>query len=125
MIEKQEMIDIEISQLVATATKMKNEGYRLVQIGCSSLKNFEINYSFDKNYQFKNYKVSMASVETNIPSISMIYPNAFLYENEIHDLFGIKISGISVDYKGSFYRTSIKFPFNTPGPGVSQEGSNG
>jgi ech hydrogenase subunit D len=42
----------------------------------------------------------------------VIYPNAFLYENEIHDLFGVSIKDIALDYHGTLYRTSIKTPFS-------------
>jgi ech hydrogenase subunit D len=42
----------------------------------------------------------------------MIYQNAFLYENEIHDLFGVVVTNISIDYHGTLYRTSIKAPFS-------------
>ena len=47
-----------------------------------------------------------------IPSISAVYPNAFLYENEIHDLFGVIIRNINIDYGGTLYRTAIKTPFS-------------
>jgi ech hydrogenase subunit D len=42
----------------------------------------------------------------------VIYPNAFLYENEIHDLFGVAIKNINIDYRGTLYRTAIKVPFS-------------
>ena len=40
-----------------------------------------------------------------------IFPAAFLYENEIHDLFGIAIEGINHDYNGKLYRTAVEAPF--------------
>jgi ech hydrogenase subunit D len=46
-----------------------------------------------------------------LPSISSIYLCAILYENEIHDLFGVQVAGIAIDFKGKFYKTAIKFPF--------------
>jgi ech hydrogenase subunit D len=42
----------------------------------------------------------------------VIYPNAFLYENEIHDLFGVGITHIAVDYRGTLYRTALGTPFS-------------
>jgi ech hydrogenase subunit D len=50
--------------------------------------------------------------EEEVPSISVIYPNAFLYENEIHDLFGLITRNMSVDYRGTLYRTALKTPFS-------------
>jgi len=91
----------------------------MVQVGCTTLANaYELNYSFDKDYQFKNLRITVQQ-QDEIQSISVIYPNAFLYENEINDLFGLNIKNISVDYKGAFYRTAIKTPFsieNLPKP---------
>ena len=42
----------------------------------------------------------------------MIYPGAFLYENEIHDLFGVAITHIAIDYRGTLYRTALSTPFS-------------
>jgi ech hydrogenase subunit D len=91
---------------------MHSSGYRLVQIDCSGAGAIEINYSFDKGYSFVNLKLTIPSVDTEVPSVSAIYRNAFLYENEMNDLFGVKVKNISIDYKGNFYRTTVKRPFN-------------
>ena len=112
MSEPQEIIPIEKDALLGAVADLYAQGYRMVQIGCTTLENaYELNYSFDKDYHFKNLRVT-ANREDEIQSISVIYPNAFLYENEIHDLFGIKIKNMSVDYKGTFYRTTITTPFS-------------
>jgi ech hydrogenase subunit D len=97
MKEQQEFIKIKTDDLLKEVKKYKDDGFRLVQIGATTADGFELNYSFDK--------------EAVIKSVSGIYWNAFLYENEISDLFGIKIEGIAVDYGGNFYRTSVKSPF--------------
>jgi len=119
MSEPQEIIPIQKDALLGAVSDLFARGYRMVQIGCTTLDNaYELNYSFDKDYHFKNLRVT-AQREDEIQSISVIYPNAFLYENEIHDLFGIKIKNMSVDYRGAFYRTAIKTPFsieNLPKP---------
>jgi ech hydrogenase subunit D len=113
MSEPQENTPIGKNDLVGMAAQLFAEGYRLVQIGCSTLPGaYEINYSFDKDYRFKNLRITVAPGE-EVPSISVIYPNAFLYENEIHDLFGVVIKNITIDYHGTLYRTSIKTPFST------------
>ncbi len=112
MSERQEIRPIGKAELVGIVAQLFAEGYRLVQIGCTTLPGaYEINYSFDKDYQFKNLRITAAPGE-EVPSISVIYRNAFLYENEIHDLFGIAIKNISIDYRGTLYRTAIKVPFS-------------
>jgi len=112
MSEPQENTPIGKNDLVGMVAQLFAEGYRLVQIGCSTLPSaYELNYSFDKDYRFKNLRVTAAPGE-EVPSISVIYPNAFLYENEIHDLFGVVIKNINIDYRGTLYRTAIKVPFS-------------
>ncbi len=112
MSEPQEIMPVGKNDLVGRVAHLFAEGYRLVQIGCTTLESaYELNYSFDKDYRFKNLRTTVAPGE-EVPSISVIYPNAFLYENEIHDLFGIVIKDIVIDYGGSLYRTAIKTPFS-------------
>jgi ech hydrogenase subunit D len=92
---------------------MKSQGFRLAQICCTKLpETLELFYSFDKDFELRNLRVTLPDASTAIPSISSVYWNAFLYENEIHDLFGIQIQGIAVDYQGKFYRTQVKAAFN-------------
>ena len=49
------------------------------------------NYSFAKDYDFYNYKIAI-DINDEIPSISCIFKAAYLYENEMKDLFGININ---------------------------------
>lgn len=111
MIEEQKLVEIEIKDLVSKVKEMFASGYRLVQIGVTKVEGYEINYSFDKAYEFVNLRIKLLSSDIVVPSVSGVYWNAFLYENEIQDLFGLKIEGIAVDYKGKFYRTAVKTPF--------------
>lgn len=110
--EPQEIIPTDKSDLVGVVAQLFAEGYRLVQIGCSTLESaYELNYSFDKEYRFKNLRITVTPGE-EVPSVSAVYPNAFLYENEIHDLFGVVIRNINIDYRGTLYRTAVKTPFS-------------
>lgn len=91
-----------------------DEGYRLVQISCAREGDaFELTYSFDRELVLKHLRITATS-DTPVPSISRIYLASFVYENEISDLFGIPFTGIAIDYKGTFIRTSIPHPFGTP-----------
>ena len=50
--------------LVGRVAHLFAEGYRLVQVGCNTLQNgYELNYSFDRGYQFKNLRISVAPGE--------------------------------------------------------------
>lgn len=112
-------LDIKVEELLNYVHSIKEYNWRLVQICCTSYKeNFELNYSFANEYRFLNLKFYIEE-GVDIPSISCIYEPAFLYENEIQDLFGIKIKHISIDYEGQLYKIAAKKPFSK----ISQGGA--
>lgn len=98
-------------QITIKAHSLKNKGARLCQI-CSvrTKEGFDLLYSYVLGYEFKNYKISIAE-DAEIESITAIFPNAFLYENEMSELFGIKIKYISLDYKNKLYDIAVETPF--------------
>ena len=51
-----------------------------------------------------------------IPSITDLYLEAFVFENEIHDLFGVHISDIAIDFGGNFYQLAVKEPMTIISP---------
>lgn len=106
-----QLISIGPGDLVSSALQMKHDGYRLDQIcAVRTQTGFELDYSFAKEYTFVNIRIEIAE-DTEIVSISNIFEPAFLYENEMVDLFGINIKLISLDYKGNLYRIEKKTPF--------------
>jgi ech hydrogenase subunit D len=111
---QQTITKIDVGKLIGSVERFRNEGYRLVQIGCTKVGDvYEINYCFDKDYQFETIRITIAA-DTEVPSISGMYWNAFIYENEMHDLFGIQVRGMNIDFKGTLIRTAVKFPFSQP-----------
>jgi len=94
-----------------TAAKMKESGYRLIVITCTPAETgYDITYSFDKDGAAKHYRVNAPECDT-IPSIGPSFGGAFVFENEIHDLYGFTFEGMTIDFKGTFIRTSVPFPF--------------
>ena len=111
MSDKQVFKNITLDKLVSQVSDLSAKGYRLVQISCTKLgENLQLNYSFDKDYEFLNLKLDVP-IDAEVPSVSEIYWSAMLYENEIHDLFGLNIKGMAIDFKGNLYKTTIKAPF--------------
>jgi len=103
---------IGVGDVVAKAEEAKKSGHRLVQIGCTKIgDDFEILYVYDKDYALLSYRITVKA-DATIPSISGVYWGAFVYENEIHDLYGLTVTGINIDFKGTFYKTAIKHPFS-------------
>jgi ech hydrogenase subunit D len=112
MMQTQTITPISVGEVVGKAELAKKDGYRLVQVGCTKIgETFEIIYVYDKNYQLLNYRITVRQDE-EIPSITGVYWGAFVYENEIHDLYGIHVKGINIDFKGTFYKTTVKHPFS-------------
>lgn len=114
--QPQKYILIQASELLDRVEQMKNGGYRLVQICCTRVpEGFELTYSFalDTTYEFCHLRLTVP-VTGWVMSITSLYWPAFIYENEMHDLFGIDIRHIAhdVDYKGTFYRLAEKTPWH-------------
>ncbi len=88
--------------------------YRLVQISAARLPDsMEITYSFDLAGHMISLRILLPPEDLNIPSISSIYACVLLYENEMHDLFGIHVHDMAVDFKGNLYKTSVKYPLGS------------
>lgn len=112
MTEEQPTLPVEKDALVARVQGLFAEGHRLVQIGATPLgESLEINYSFDKDGRFLNLRLTVPMEQAEVPSISGIYWSAFLYENEMHDLFGLTVHDMAIDFKGNLYKTTVAFPF--------------
>jgi ech hydrogenase subunit D len=111
----QEQIEVITAEsLLEKAGAKRQQGCRLVQISATQLPDqVELTYSFDLNSQLSNLRLSLPA-GAHLPSITSIFGCAVLYENEIHDLFGVPVDGMSIDFKGNFYKTSVKFPFANP-----------
>ncbi len=119
------------NELLSETLRLKNKGYRLVAVSCTSIENqtdmstetehtsvdhatMELSYSFDKDYDLLSLRV-LTDTKERISSISIIYPYAFLYENEIKELFGVKIKDITVDFNNTLYKIPVKTPFKKEG----------
>jgi ech hydrogenase subunit D len=111
MADFNQVFNIELGDLVPQVLQLKHSGNRLVQICAVRIPQaYELMYSFAKDYKLTSLKLRI-NEDTTVMSISDIYSPAFLYENEIHELFGVKISLISLDYGDKLYRIDQTTPF--------------
>jgi ech hydrogenase subunit D len=113
MNEEQSFPLIPVETLLSRVRELRDQGWRLVQIGAAAIgPAIEVTYSFDRENRLSNLRVSLpAEGQPRLPSIASVYACSFLYENEMHDLFGIQVDGMAVDFKGKFYHTTVPFPF--------------
>ena len=94
---------IDSTELLKETNLMKNSGYRLVAISCTSKDGIELTYSFDKDFDFINLRINM-DYDAEIESINYMFPYAFLYENEIKELFGVNIVNMTLNVLESLIR---------------------
>jgi ech hydrogenase subunit D len=111
---------IPVEGLVNRVAALRKEEYRLVQIGATRLpETVELTYSFDRERRLTNLRLQVPAMEARVPSITSVYWGAFLYENELHDLFNVQVDGMAVDFHGHLYETTVKFPFGSTKPPVA------
>ncbi len=117
MSQPQTIQPIALGDLADKVSALHAKGCRLVQIGAVRLPDdIELTYSLDLNRELTSLRVLIPAANPHVPSITSIFACAVLYENEIHDLFGVQVDGLSLDFHGNFYKTAVKFPFATPKP---------
>jgi ech hydrogenase subunit D len=109
--EESSLVVVDKNAIVEKAGTFFKDGYRLVAITCAAKDNFELTYSFDKDMKLSNIRVILPKNDPVVPSITKAYFAAFTYENELQDLFGIKVTDLALDFKGTFYKLSMKTPF--------------
>ena len=102
---KDTFIEIESGDLLRRAAGFKQQGARLIQILCTRVpEGYELSYSFDLHYELTHLRLVVPE-GGSVMSVTGLYWPAFVWENEIHDLFGLNVEFIApeVDYKGKFF----------------------
>lgn len=122
-----------IDELLSHVQALKGAGARFVQMHaerCVDDGSYRLVYTFinvraaqeqiarDGNYAIENLVVEGIDQYQEIPSISSYYPAVFPFENEVHDLFGLAITDMQVDFKGFFYQVSTAEPMSVITPEV-------
>ncbi|MDR1016006.1 MAG: NADH-quinone oxidoreductase subunit C [Coriobacteriales bacterium] len=90
-------------QLIGEAKRYQEAGWRFVNIcGSTTIDGIELLYSFGRMEELENLTM-IVQVGDTVPSISPVFENAFFFENETQDLYGIHFEGLILDYKQKFY----------------------
>ena len=108
------ILEVRAEEVLGKVAELREQGCRLVQIMCSMVdEKFELTYNFDKKCELINVRC-LVSQGQEMQSITEQFWYAFIWENEIHDLFGLKFQNIlaGVDFQGRFFRMASKFPWN-------------
>lgn len=111
--------DIQIADLADLKAEKREEGWRCVQIFTTHIDDDgtnDLTYTFHKGDIQANYRIKGITSSDVIPSISDVFLSAFVYENEAHDLFGVKFDGIVIDFEGHFYDLATSEPMTIMTP---------
>ena len=124
---------VELDALLSHVQALKGAGARFVQMHaerCVDDGTYRLVYTFisvraaqeqieqDGSYAIENLVVEGIDQYQEIPSISSYYPAVFPFENEAHDLFGLAITDMQIDFKGFFYQVSTAEPMSVITPEV-------
>jgi ech hydrogenase subunit D len=112
MREEQLYAGIQAAELPALAAQRLDLGWRLVVI--TALQNadgVEVSYVFEQGQRLQSLRLTLPLEARRLPSITGSYAAAFIYENELQDLFGVKVDGLALDFKGNFYMKARETPF--------------
>lgn len=122
-----------IDELLSHVQALKGAGARFVQMHaerCVDDGSYRLVYTFinvraaqeqiarDGSYAIENLVVEGIDQYQEIPSISSYYPAVFPFENEAHDLFGLAITDMQIDFKGFFCQVSTAEPMSVITPEV-------
>lgn len=122
-----------IDELLSHVQALKGVGARFVQMHAERNVDdgtYRLVYTFinvraaqeqiaqDGSYAIENLVVEDIDQYQEIPSISSYYPAVFPFENEAHDLFGLAITDMQIDFKGFFYQVSTAEPMSVITPEV-------
>lgn len=124
---------VRLDELLPHVQALKGFGARFVQMHaerCVDDGSYRLVYTFinvraaqeqiarDGNYAIENLVVEGIDQCQEIPSISSYYPAVFPFENEAHDLFGLAVTDMQIDFKGFFYHVSTAEPMSVITPEV-------
>ena len=122
-----------IEELLSHVQALKGVGARFVQMHAERNVDdgsYRLVYTFinvraaqehiaqDGSYAIENLVIEGINQYQEIPSISSYYPAVFPFENEAHDLFGLAITDMQIDFKGFFYQVSTAEPMSVITPEV-------
>lgn len=114
---------IELGDLLNLTRAKHDAGYRFAQMLCAMAnEGVDLVYSFMKQddegtWQLENYVIAGFDPQTQtVPSVTGYFLSAFPFENEAHDLFGVKVEGNKIDFAGRFYQVAMDAPMTVISP---------
>ncbi len=119
-----EFVEIPLGELLCRVQTLKHEGLRFVQMCAETTEaGIDLLYTFydetcDNALNLCVYGIDHTS---EVPSIQGLYFAAFSYENETHDLYGVKFINMQLDFGGNFFNVATDEPMTIISPEMKAE----
>ena len=109
-------VELSADELADKLSACKEHGCRFIQLcATTTASGVELLNAFsDPDPHVRDITALVVEVGDggHVPSASALYPEAFVNENETHDLFGVVFDGLALDFEGAFYTVPVAYPMN-------------
>lgn len=117
-------VDLPLEELLTRVQTLKHEGMRFVQMCAETTEQgIDLLYTFydETTQNALNLCVYGIDESSRVPSIQGLYFAAFSYENEAHDLYGVRFVNMKLDFGGHFFNLATSEPMTIITPEMKAE----
>ena len=117
-------IEVPLVELLERVQTFKHEGFRFVQMCAETTEaGIDLLYTFydETTDNAINLFVYGIDGESRVPSIQGLYFASFSYENETHDLYGVRFVNMELDFGGHFFNVATSEPMTIITPEMKAE----
>ena len=119
-----EFVDIPLSELLTRVQTLKHEGFRFIQMCAeTTAAGIDLLYTFYDETCDNALNLCIYGIDhdSEVPSIQGLYFAAFSYENETHDLYGVKFINMQLNFGGNFFNVACDEPMTIITPEMKAE----
>lgn len=117
-------VEVPLGDLLCRVQTLKHEGQRFVQMCAETTEaGIDLLYTFydETRDHALNLCVYGIDDDSRVPSIQGLYFAAFSYENEAHDLYGVRFVNMVLDFGGHFFNVATTEPMTIISPEMKAE----
>ena len=117
-------VDVPLDDLLERVQTLKHDGIRFVQMCAETTEaGIDLLYTFydETRDHALNLCVYGITEVSRVPSIQDQYFAAFSYENEAHDLYGVRFVNMKLDFGGHFFNLACSEPMTIITPEIKKE----
>lgn len=117
-------VDLPLEELLTRVQTLKHEGVRFVQMCAETTEQgIDLLYTFYDETTLNALNLCVYGIDesSRVPSIQGLYFAAFSYENETHDLYGVRFVNMKLDFGGHFFNLATSEPMTIITPEMKAE----